>query len=69
MGFYKGLSGTRGKALLTLEREWRRTEGWRRGRSRDAISRQMDGSGGYNGDDDDHRPVLARVMLPAKNVG
>ena len=44
-------------------------EAGRRGRSRDAISRQMDGSGGYNGDDDDHRPVLARVMLPAKNVG
>ena len=47
MGFYKGLSGTRSKALLALAREWRRTEGWRRaggrGRSRDAISRQMDG--------------------------
>ena len=31
MGFYKGLSGTRGKALLTLEREWRRTRGRRVG--------------------------------------
>ena len=27
MGFYKGLSGTRKKALLVLEREWRWTEG------------------------------------------
>ena len=31
--------------------------------------RWMGMPGGYNEDDDHHRPVLARVMLPAKNVG
>ena len=71
MGFYKGLSGTRGKALLTLEREWRRSEdGGGRGRSRDAISRQMVGRAAATTmiiiiD----RFSLGWVMLPAKNVG